>query len=332
MTTKLRAPFPYFGYKGKVSADIWQRLGNPPNYVEPFFGSGAVLLQRPDGAGRREVVNDKYGLLANFWRAIKYKPKETAGFAVWPNSEIDLHARNAYCRSRLDALTTELGGSPTHCDPQLAGYWVYVQSMAIGEAAFAKGPWVQVDGKLVKSSSLDGIRRAVPCDANRGVQKSIPFHGKQGVMSRQEFVLEWFLELSERFKNVRILCGDWSRALKPTYTTQHGLTGVYEDPPYDDAWTTYANAAPMAKRILEWNIEHGSNPQFRIALSGYSGTYIDELDKHGWASLEWTAGGGRVTTGGQSDINRGRERIKFSPHCLDVHVGGVQLSMFGGES
>jgi hypothetical protein len=100
----LRAPFPYYGYKGKVSAEVWSRLGNPPNYVEPFFGSGAVLLQRPQ-PGKREVVNDKYGALVNFWRSVKANPALVAAHAVTIGAESELHARNAAVREALDELT-----------------------------------------------------------------------------------------------------------------------------------------------------------------------------------------------------------------------------------
>lgn len=57
----LRAPFPWFGGKRRAAALIWRALGDPPNYVEPFFGSGAALLARPParpGAARTETVND----------------------------------------------------------------------------------------------------------------------------------------------------------------------------------------------------------------------------------------------------------------------------------
>ena len=32
----LRAPFPWFGGKSKVSDIVWDRFGSVPNYVEPF--------------------------------------------------------------------------------------------------------------------------------------------------------------------------------------------------------------------------------------------------------------------------------------------------------
>ncbi|MGB9619722.1 MAG: DNA adenine methylase [Armatimonadota bacterium] len=62
----LKAPFPYFGGKSKIAPLVWSRLGNVKNYVEPFFGSGAVLLARPDEHcwwDKIETVNDKDGLL-----------------------------------------------------------------------------------------------------------------------------------------------------------------------------------------------------------------------------------------------------------------------------
>lgn len=59
----LSAPFPWFGGKSRVADLVWSRFGaDVPNYVEPFFGSGAVLLGRPGGAGSTETVNDKDGL------------------------------------------------------------------------------------------------------------------------------------------------------------------------------------------------------------------------------------------------------------------------------
>ena len=65
----LAAPFPYFGGKSLACETVWAALGDPENYVEPFFGSGAMLLSRPNVAGI-ETVNDLNGFVANFWRAV----------------------------------------------------------------------------------------------------------------------------------------------------------------------------------------------------------------------------------------------------------------------
>jgi len=332
MATTLRAPFPYFGHKGSVAPVVWERLGNPGNYVEPFAGSLAVLLQRPQ-PGKREVVNDKYGLLCNFWRAVQQAPEQVAKHATWINSESDLHARNAYCREMLPTLTAELEYHPRHYDAELGGWWCYVQCMAIGEAAYADGPWVcdHERKRLINVPQSNGIRRTVPCDGSRGIQRSIPFHGAQGLLARREFVEGWIHKISSRLAGVRILCGDWSRACKPTYTTQHGLTGVFLDPPYVCEHDCYSNSDPLLGDIVTWCRNRGPDPLFRIALCGYEGTLPIDLVAHGWDCYAWTAGGGRVTTGGQSDINRERERIWFSPHCCKPEVEG-QLSIFGGEA
>lgn len=46
---RLSAPFPYFGGKSHVAPIVWQAFGDPRHYIEPFCGSCAVLLARPNG-------------------------------------------------------------------------------------------------------------------------------------------------------------------------------------------------------------------------------------------------------------------------------------------
>ena len=84
--TDLRAPFPWFGGKSKIAPLVWERFGDVQNYVEPFFGSGAVLLGRPTVAGI-ETVNDLDCMVANFWRALQNAPDAVAEAADWPVNE-----------------------------------------------------------------------------------------------------------------------------------------------------------------------------------------------------------------------------------------------------
>lgn len=75
------APFPYFGGKSTVAPLVWERLGDPPNYIEPFFGSGACLLARPGWSPESnwlETINDKDGFISNFWRALQADPEQVA--------------------------------------------------------------------------------------------------------------------------------------------------------------------------------------------------------------------------------------------------------------
>jgi hypothetical protein len=86
----LKCPWPYFGGKSKIADVIWRRFGQPANYVEPFFGSGAVLLGRPDwqpDVTWIETVNDKSGYVSNFWRAVSADPEQVAHYASWPVNE-----------------------------------------------------------------------------------------------------------------------------------------------------------------------------------------------------------------------------------------------------
>lgn len=43
MAQVLAAPFPYFGGKRRAASLVWNALGDPSGYVEPFAGSAAVL-------------------------------------------------------------------------------------------------------------------------------------------------------------------------------------------------------------------------------------------------------------------------------------------------
>lgn len=63
--------FQWFGGKARVADVVWAALGDVDSYVEPFFGSGAVLHLRPHAGERTETINDFDGFVANFWRAVK---------------------------------------------------------------------------------------------------------------------------------------------------------------------------------------------------------------------------------------------------------------------
>jgi hypothetical protein len=98
----LRAPFPWFGGKSRAAGIAWSALGNVPNYCEPFFGSGAVLLARPGGPGKIETVNDLDRWVANFWRAVSIDPETVARHADNPVNEADLHAWHKSLLSRAE--------------------------------------------------------------------------------------------------------------------------------------------------------------------------------------------------------------------------------------
>lgn len=130
--TLLTAPFPYFGGKSRIAPLIWSRFGVVSNYVEPFCGSAAVLLARPEPFNESETINDRCGFISNFWRATSANSAEVARFADWPVNEIDHHARHAWIVAQAQDLQQRLEGDPNLFDARIAGYWLNGISAAIG--------------------------------------------------------------------------------------------------------------------------------------------------------------------------------------------------------
>jgi len=303
----LKAPFPYFGGKSGIAHAVWERFGRVPNFVEPFFGSGAVLLGRPHEPGT-ETVNDLDGLLCNFWRAVSADPEAVARAADWPVSEADLSARHWHLVSERAEITERLQADPNHYDARLAGWWVWGACSWIGSGwCSGDGPWMSDGSKLVLGDQGQGINRKLP-------------HLSQG-----RGIRDWFGALSSRLRRVRIACGSWERVLGDSVTWRHGVTGVFLDPPYAGGDVEYSAAArgTTAADVAEWAREAGKRQDMRIALCGHSG----EHSMPGWTEFSWSARGGYGNQGGQDeDDNRHREVIWFSPAC----GGGKQASLFGG--
>jgi DNA adenine methylase len=226
----LKAPFPYYGGKSKIAAEIWRRLGDVPNYVEPFFGSGAILLARPLDhlkKARTETVNDKDGYIANFWRAIADDPVAVARFADWPQNENDLHARHAWLVAQHDQLVPRLEGDPTYYDAKIAGWWVWGMCLWIGSGfCSGNGPWRVEDSELIDvrhpphlGNEGQGINRQLPHlgDEGRGVNRKRPNLANEGrgtvSPTRRDDLYTWFAALQSRLARVRVCSGDWSRVM-----------------------------------------------------------------------------------------------------------------------
>ena len=326
----LKSPFPYFGGKRKVAGEVWRRFGAVSNYVEPFFGSGAVLLARPEDEIGIETVNDFDGLLANFWRALRSDPDAVAHHADWPVNENDLHARHIWLVERKDSLQAKLEGNPDYFDAKMAGWWVWGMACWIGSGfCSGNGPWqiAEVDGvrQLVHvGNNGQGVKRKLVHvgDKGRGVNRKRVHVGTNGQGDESETrsdLLAYFRDLAARLRSVRVCCGDWSRVCGPSVTSKHGLTAVFLDPPYADTAKRASNlyrkdCERVAHDVREWAIAEGESPLMRIALAGYEG---EHQMPESWECFGWNAGAGY---GGQKldglTGNGKKERIWFSPHCL----------------
>ena len=327
----LKAPFPWFGGKSRVAGLVWERFGKVNNYVEPFFGSGAVLLGAPR-IHSTETVNDLDGFVCNFWRAIGKDPEKVASYADNPVNENDLHARHIWLVNHRDELVPRLEGDPDYYYAKIAGWWVWGICCWIGNGfCRGKGPWQIIDGKLVHlGRSGQGVNRQLVHlgDAGRGVNRQLVHLGGsgKGVNRQLTGISEWFEMLSERIRRVRVCCGDWSRICGPTPTVQLGTTAMFLDPPYgkdaDRYDNLYANdSLSVAGDVARWAIEHGDDPLMRIALCGYEG---EHNMPDSWECIAWKAKGGYASQSSKGNVNATRERVWFSPHC----ERSGQMSMF----
>ncbi len=154
---------------------------------------------------------------------------------------------------------------------------------------------------------------------------------------RRLWLLDWFCRLHDRLRTVRVCCGDWNRVCgSRSTTTRIGQTGILLEPPSPPPITGIAFDPPylgdvdgktsrdgslyaeedltVAHAVRAFCIEHGSDPEFRIALCGLDGEH-NELEKLGWEVVAWKAAGGYGNRNAEN-TNRDRERIWFSPHCL----------------
>lgn len=307
----MKAPFPWFGGKSRVASLVWERFGDVKNYVEPFFGSGAVLLSRPD-APRIETVNDKDCYLANFWRAIARDPEGVARFADWPVNEADLHARHLWLVNQTHFRELMLR-DPNYYDVQIAGWWVWGICGWIGHGwcDTSKLPHVGNAGQ-----GINRLTRQLPHvgNAGRGINRltrKLPHVGDAG-----RDLQEYFAELAARLRRVRVCCGDWKRVLTPAVTERHGVTGVFLDPPYADGKLQYSAGgigSNIDAEVRAWALENGDNPKLRIALCGYEG---DHLMPDGWSCVPWRARKGYQRADASGLHSGHNERVWFSPHCL----------------
>src|SRR4030042_580971 len=316
----LKAPFPYFGGKSTVSDIVWQNFGDVGNYIEPFAGSLAVLLGRPTEP-KIETVNDADYFLANFWRALSKEPEEVAKFADWPINECDLYARHKWLVSKVE-FKERMENDPEYYDAKIAGWWVWGLSAWIGNGwcrgiIDKKRPHLGNAGRGIHRKSLV-IRQKPNLSNNKGIHRSSLYTNNTNQL------IDYFKQLANRLRRVRVCCGDWTRVLTKAVTTGNGIAGIFLDPPYcssDRNSNLYSiDSMTIAQEVQKWAIDNGDNKLFRIALCGYENDY--DMPKN-WVKIAWKANGGYGNQSKNKD-NAGKERIWFSPYC----IGKKQMNLF----
>ena len=343
----LAAPFPWFGGKRRIAPEVWAALGDPDNYVEPFAGSLAVLLNRPEpgsgGMRRKETVNDADGFVCNAWRAIAADPEAVAHWATWPLNETDLFARHLWLvndgRSRL---LHGLEADPDYYDVQIAGWWLWGIAGWIGSGwCSGTGPWTYAEGGTIgKLPHLGdagrGVNRKLPHlggNAGQGVNRKLPHLGNAG-----RGLVDYMLALADRLANVNVCNGDWSRVVTRGALSYGQTGGIFLDPPYlGDVRTADLYAVDdhtIAHDVRDWCLANGDNPRYRIVLAGYVTEHDDHMPDT-WRRLRWTGNASYSTTAAAaaeskqgSHVNRHLECLWISPGC----IGEAQPTLFGAAS
>jgi len=320
----LAAPFPYFGGKSLACETVWAALGDPENYVEPFAGSAAMLLGRPN-VGKVETINDADGFVANFWRAVSLDAAEVARHVDWPTNEADLIARHSWLVRNASGLLQRLEADPDYYDAKVAGWWCWGACNWIGDGwCHGTGPWQHDGEKLVDARKLphlrnagQGVNRKLPhLSAGTGVNRKLP-HLSAGRQGRTQYIYEWFGALQDRTRGVRVAVGDWQRVVTESVTVRHGLTGVFLDPPYTKGAMNYAAGGvggELAAKVRAWCAKNGNDKRLRIVLCGHAGEH-DELLQAGWHTRAWAARKGYARTD-EAVKNSASETLWCSPHCV----------------
>jgi hypothetical protein len=336
----IRAPFPWFGGKARVASLIWDRLGwDIGTYVEPFAGSCAVALNRPDKFKGWITLNDIDGNISNFWRAMKQAPEEVAMHASSPVNECDLHARHLSLVNNAQKLTSRLMADPDYFEPKTAGWWAWGLCLWIGGGwCSGQGGWMaqedeegipalvalgnggqKINRQLPHLGNGKGVNRQLPHlgDGGQGVARQLPHLGDGGQEAqRLEFLNTWFAKLSDLLHDSRTCCGSWERVLSVGTMTRNGIAGVLLDPPYSLTDAVYTHdSKSISGEVREWALANGENPLLRIALCGHTAEGHEILESHGWKVAKWNSSGYQ---GGDD-----RERIWFSPHCISPEMGGL---------
>lgn len=307
----MKAPFPYFGGKSQITHIVWEALGDPKMYIEPFFGSGAVLLNRPPSllSKKYEVINDKDGFIANIWRALQADPDAVAKVCDWPCNHADLSARKGFLIRNEAELLKNLIADPDYYDVKLAGYWIWAASH-----------WIAT------GLTRQGARPHLTDD--KGVGKVPQLANDSGVgVARNDMIYTWFNELQARLRYVKVVCGDWTRVCGGNWQTKNGACGIFFDPPYGvtdrDTSVYHHDSVSVAADVMAWCIKRGGHPDMRIVLAGYE-EYEPLVLEHGWRKQGWKATGGygvQGKKGTQGEANAHRETLYFSPYCITKKEG-----------
>lgn len=300
---KIKRPIPYYGSKEKIApviVDIVKKDGWTTQYIEPFVGSNSILLQ-DDFDGIKVIINDFDGKITNIWRALKYKPEETASYIQGVCNTINLTGLDLAVQRSYDSLLDRLHADIEYCDPKLAAYFIDLCCSWIGGGAGnTSGPWstIKDDEGIDIFVKMDKNDHGVNCqqsqyDSNRGIRcKQSQYGCDVGVNCKQSQYIPWFNAISKRLSDTYIVSHDFEKILNVNVITKKRTT-IFFDPPYDTSGDTGDGATYISddhnivsKRVRDWCIKnHEAMKKTRIIVAG-RGKEHDELLNYGYEKID----------------------------------------------
>lgn len=354
MTPPLKFPAPYAGGKSRIAHVVWEALGSPNHFIEPFAGSCAVLLAKPDGPAPVETVNDADGLLVNVWRALRYNPD-----AVWreidgvPPMSLEVTARAKRSRRRspelIARLAADLAEDPEAHDPILAADWIYGSCCTIGSdwagmMDLGRPPKGAREGALPEPGA-PGTAAMHLGDQGRGVfvapytgpsEPSVADvqskhvgnagHGVNGLIlpgldkavrdaaARSQALRAWFQALSARMSRVRIRYGDWTKVLTPAVLSATGGTIGVFLDPPYDNGESWQYAGGVG--CAPAVAEWGREHGHDPRFRIVLAGHFGDHDLPGWKIHRWSRQGGYGCQAEGGNKDRHRECLWISPHCV----------------
>lgn len=98
----IKSPLKFPGSKWRIAEWIVQHMPPHDFYLEPFFGSGAVLFSKPESA--LETINDIDGNVVNFFRVCRDHPEELARLLYL----------TPFSRAEFASIQEDAAGEPLH--------------------------------------------------------------------------------------------------------------------------------------------------------------------------------------------------------------------------
>jgi len=237
---RIKAPFSYPGSKEKLLEHILDILPKGDKYIEPFGGSGVVLLNRDPS--NLEVFNDKYTCITDFYKCLQSdlidKLIEKCKLTVH-SRELFYQYKNSlkYDIHRTDKKSYEVGAKnrfeTNRTDDQIvenAYRWYYLMRYSFG---------------------------------GKGMQFARMTKGKNNISGKIDLHLKEFWYIHARLRKVIIENLDWEQCIE-----DYSPGIFYLDPPYLDVENAYQNTELSTinhRKLLD--IIHSTKGYF--AISGF---------------------------------------------------------------